>query len=1175
LYEPKKKKRKERKKHIFFSFCVSFLRKGLVLFFLCREVHAEKGRHSKKTKHGKKKNTVQKRPNPHTMHTKPLWCFVWCVTFVTAVCALTDDVTLFSPYIDAHDASVIVTTGRVLTQDGFIAHNASVSAASVTASTFSDTLDIHDVFDRMLSTDDTVLLDTWNTTSQHVIPPGVYTVDTSAMDMSTWVLSGAGDFLFQLSSQNVTFSSVFHVAFAFGASESRTTWIHTNTSDDATLTVSDAHVLGTVMSLGSVSIQGSSRVSRVWSRDTLIDIAPGSFVHFGNDDIQCTDRNTETSCHLPANAECLWVDSDTTPTSAFSSSSIPITSHCIRTIDAACHERYNVTACPSDTCHVETIGPDTFCANGVQLTSNTLFYNMPVVVRSIVVTGPYLVEIVVRIPIFQAYDTSGYFSFAVGEESNFNTTTFGTLAPSTTCNSLTTPIGQGDAYWPPTYAEFMSLCHFASDVDVLMERSRLQTWINTYHIPPWQNAVNVTVLTNATTTTTTTTPVTLQYDDTTRLNTYGQPIGSAACWHAILGDINSAPVAPENPSMPAGPVSRWSMPLVNFIDLTLHLNAETVFRTCATNYTGLMFQSTTSPTLNPYDDAVLFQLPLTVLQRTSHRQLIKTSIYTAIRVMVADNITVTTSIYHPAQLSDINVDIESVTLLDAPPLNPAVSLDTAHMLRMAFILTVKQPETAQSLRPVDADDVSLTIPGQSGNCYGDIFENGISFTPILPCIQDAFGDKRCTFRIVIVTAARTDLFTGTSFEHCSPTLPAVPNFRDKLHIFGVYLQLCPYNAACQRVSPDTPLRIISSLYKPVFPQFIVYQNEELYTLQVLEPWSDLTHFNTTLGLFQPQRRIITTDDSLNVALVTRAALWRLFSLIILPADDAIEMWSSTDANAATSTQNGWTLVATQSQLTHALLYAPAWYTLNSTMAHYPGCTAVGPGCDGFSYSGNAIMALLPFDVVQVKFIIRVVVTRIENTSPVVPSQRRLLGVERAVVVVPQHITIRRRIALSQTFSNQYTGTAASSFVFIRSALPEPSTTAATGAPSSSGSDVVRSSTGASSSSTGIMVHPPPNDPTETNVMGGTLLIILFLVSIILCISCGWCAMCCGLWAERHAKCHDTCHTQCHRACVRKGPHHFTTRICHQECHRSCHELCRDRCHEDELPLIESVFGKSV
>jgi len=616
-------------------------------------------------------------------------------------------------------------------------------------------------------------------------------------------------------------------------------------------------------------------------------------------------------------------------------------------------------------CHVDQIGPDAVCANGPAVSKDALFYDMPVKVVSVTTgTAPHVFEVEVRVPIFQAYETSGYFQFLVGTASN--TFDMSTVVPSNTCNSIATQLTANA--WPQSYSELRDQpeCGWANgdtavaNAALRLEREALKVWVNANRVFPWQAPTNGGPA----------------YDAT-----------KAACWRDILGDMNAAKVASDNVAMTAGLISDVSIPDdPNFIQYTLHVNADTVWGACHPAYPGMTY---TSADIGTDHESIKYMIPITAVQRTSHRQQITTSIYTTLQVVTAANVTVSTTIYQPVTLNELGIIIESLQVVDAGPLNPDTSLASAHRLEMTYLLTVEKPDDVNVLslgpRAVN-DDIVLTIPGQPTNCYGDEFKNKpVSFEPILPCVVDGGGKTQCTFRIRLVSEARTDLYDGNSFATCGGTIGAAQSPLDKLHIFGIKLQLCTAEG-CSYVSPD-PIRVISSFFVPIYPVRSVTQNEQIYALLLETAETPIAPLSAALSDYGA-RRFITNTDTINVAIVTRPALWERYSVSVLPAGNAIQLFAAA-TGVLLNAETGWTLVADQTALATDMRYSPKWRvatgSVESPIPGYPGCDAVGMGCDGFSFDASKIMARTVGP--QVKFVARAnIAMQVYN-----PVSRRLLS----------------------------------------------------------------------------------------------------------------------------------------------------------------------------------------
>jgi len=909
---------------------------------------------------------------------------------------------LAAPYINAH--SDVIVTGKVAASYQFGAgqlqsdspvldYTGEIEEAIFTALMYiynlvpSRTLALHD--------------------GSHVtLPPGVYLVEIYEV-YAHITFDGHGVYII-MSYDDILITQLATFTFINGAVSADVYWF-----SDTNIKNQNTYVPGTILS-GSVEMGQTS--DRVYAYGE-INVRPESGTHYvtGFASMPLPDPPVPSSSST-------GVAGPDAPDGPF---------------DCPTYYRTDLTACAADDdrCHVDQIGPVATCVNGPPVSKDMLFYEMPVKIVS-VTTGmaPHVFEVVVRVPIFQAYDTLGYFHFVVGTVSTkFD---MSSLSPSNTCNTMASQLTSGA--WPQTYSELRDrpACGWANADTALanealrLERENLKVWVNRNGVFPWQAATDGGAI----------------YDT-----------GKAACWRDILGDINAAKTASDSVAMTAGLISHVAIPDdSNFIQYTLHVNADTVWGACNPMYPGMTYTATDIGTDH---ESIKYRIPITAVQRTSNRKQITAVITTTLQMVTAGNVTVSTSIYQPVTINELGLEAESLETVHVGPLDPDTSMASAHRLDMTFLLTVEKPEddAILSLGPLDPEtDIVLNIPGKSVNCYGDSFKHApTTFEPILPCLVDGDGKTQCQFRIHLLSEARTDVYDGSSFATCAGTIDAEPNMLDKLHIFGIRLQLCTWDG-CSYVSSD-PIRVVSSFFVPIFPLRSVAQNEQIYALLLATAETPIAPLTGALAEYGA-RRFVTQTDTINVAIVTRPALWGRYSLSIRSSGNAIQLFRA-DLGVLINNTTGWTLVADQTTLVANMRYSPKWRVATgspeSPILGYPACAGVGIGCDGFSFNTSSIMVHTTGP--QVKFVVRVTIAMQEYN----PVSRRLFSTinvpktigawSTTVTQRPADVHVqasasndgmlpmessRRRKAVpdAQTSPNNapFTGTIGSTFVFARS-----------------------------------------------------------------------------------------------------------------------------------------------
>jgi len=621
----------------------------------------------------------------------------------------------------------------------------------------------------------------------------------------------------------------------------------------------------------------------------------------------------------------------------------------------------DMLACGQDPmCHIDQVGPVAECAEGPPVSKNSLFYEQPVDVVSVAALSnePHTFEIVVRVPIFQAYETSGYFQFLVGRFYNGGDLT--SYTPNAVCNSLQSNI-IGNA-WPQTYAELRDVpsCGWfvgggtTADANANLEAERviLKDWIHRNGVFPWQSPTDGGAA----------------YDPT-----------KAECWRSIIGDIKvNADVGGfiHHVDIPDDP---------NILQYTMRMNADAIYGACSAVYPDMYYLANDVGTDR---ESIQYIIPLTFVQRTSHQQQIVSGMQTILNVVTTGNVTVSTTIYQPVTINQLGLTIDTVDMVPQESLDPDESMASASLMAMVFRLTIEQPADVVSLGPRDtANDIVLNIPGQPVNCYGDYFITPEKFEAITPCSVDGNGKTQCSFLIRINSPTRTDLYDGSSFATCAGTVGAARNPLDKLHIFGIKIQLCTLEG-CSYVSSE-PIRVVSSFFVPVFPVRTVTQNEQIFGLLLPTAETAIVPLSAELGN-HVIRRVITTTDTINVAIVTRPALWSRYMIRIRPDDDGIQLFrANLNVPVADTTDGAWTFVADQSTLVDVMRVRPQLKNIaeseDPNEGRYPACIAVGLGCDGFSFDAQAIMDLT--DGPQIKFVVKATID-MQTYNPV---SRRLLS----------------------------------------------------------------------------------------------------------------------------------------------------------------------------------------
>jgi hypothetical protein len=630
----------------------------------------------------------------------------------------------------------------------------------------------------------------------------------------------------------------------------------------------------------------------------------------------------------------------------------------------------NATSCNLDAanCHMESRGPYAMCVDGMGATFAELHQDMPFEVLSYAATGVTTVEAVVRVPIFQTFDTIAHWSFLVGSQADFAGTALHDVEASNTCNSLVAtgiggvqPIEAGD--YPMSYASVMSACELPNSAAVLAEMGRLQTWVNAHHVAPW---------------------ITLNGGATVFS-------GNASCWRLIFGHINTpaTAVAPSSTAMPAGLVSYWNMPLLNFVDWTLHLNMDAVYQSCNAGATGLSYLTGSNPT------SVRYTVPVTILQRNSVQQRWSSNIYLSMIETTTDTVQVSTTVMTTVDYGGVDVSIVSISPIIMDGLGE--SLSSSHALRMVFLVRIPQPSNPDvtELGLIDNGDVTLSSTAWPGitNCYGDDFVGSPTTFASLGCN----GTPRvCSYTVTLQTEARTDRADGKSFDQC--TVGSAPDLLDRRHIFYMKPKMCTTSSGgnCYTVS-DTPIRVVSSFSYPIYPSYTLSEDEDIFALVLPAVDSDIPTYVEDLALL-PETNYISSDSLTTIAVVSRRELWTRYVLSILPGDDDLVM-ESAPLNTPDSDPTAWTQAKDQAALLDGMAYVPRWAAAvgGETRVRPPACATVqeatgdddaraGYGCDAFTLKGAWLFGQ------QAGPKIRFTITVNIDKSTFQPQSRRLLSI---------------------------------------------------------------------------------------------------------------------------------------------------------------------------------------
>jgi hypothetical protein len=585
-------------------------------------------------------------------------------------------------------------------------------------------------------------------------------------------------------------------------------------------------------------------------------------------------------------------------------------------------------------CHVEHIGPDKVCRPGEAVSLNHLFYDQPVEVLSVVPHQNRILEAKVRVPIFQAYDTAGWFSFYVGDAEYYGADHISTYEARNECTSNRLP--QNATSWPQAYSVHTNgVC---AGFDMAAQRTALNSWIRSMHVAPWD----------------------APYDQPFT----GAPgtVDAAAlieCWKVVLGynGLKSAPepLAPDSVDM-HGLISRWDAQAAdeqhNFIEYTLHINADLVLSRCRTGYnanSGLSHVATGARTAHARD---LYTLPLAVVQRTSHHQHIATAVHTTMQIVAASNVTVSTTVYQPTTIAQLGIRITSVRRVQQAPVDPQVSPAGAHALEMVLTITVPQ-SGATRLIIREPLNLGLLMPT---NCYTDDgAEHAVGVSTTGTCTADDAATGVCEYTVTIRTEKRTDLDDGSSFASCSLDRPVTGSRAgDKLYPFTVQMQRCD-SELCSDVSA-APIKVVPSFFVPSFPTREVVQNEVIFGfIPVLSTTPLDTYENDLTG--HTVRRFVTLTDSINVMIATLPSLWPTYDLRILDTDTAVRLYGAPESASLTDDSH-WTLVASQDTLTATVRrQSKNQHDVNAGGELYEGCSGY-QACDGMSWPAADIIALV-------------------------------------------------------------------------------------------------------------------------------------------------------------------------------------------------------------------------
>jgi hypothetical protein len=628
----------------------------------------------------------------------------------------------------------------------------------------------------------------------------------------------------------------------------------------------------------------------------------------------------------------------------------------------------NATACNADVnCHMESRGPYAICTDGLAVSYAQLNQELSYEVLSYELTAISTMELKVRVPIFQAFDAIGHWSFLLGSKSNFDGSALYTTAASNVCNTLVSnvtgayPIESHD--WPATYASVTATCGLANDAAVLAEMERLQTWVQTHHVAPW---------------------VTLNGGSTVFS-------GNADCWRLIFGELNTPPTLPAASStlMEHGLVTRWDMPLNNFIDWTLHINMDYAYQTCRgyeghPGATGFLYQTSTSP------ESIRYTVPVTILQRNSVQQRWSSNVYLSLTETTTQSVQVSTTIVTTVDYGNVRVSIVSITPIQSGTPD-ALSLTSAHSLRMVFLVRIPLPANTDvnELGPVDNADV--TIPA---NCYGDTFVGAPTSFSKVACTTS--GTRECTYLVTIETEARTDLADGSSFARCDAT-GATTSALDRMHIFNIYPKMCTTSSgACYQVS-TTPIRVASSFNYPVYPVSTLSQNIDLFALVLPAANSDIPTYVDDPSLL-PATSYISADSTLTVAVFTRRELWTRYTLSILPGPTSLVL-ESAPLGTAIDHATAWAGTSLeQPAIKDGMVHVPRWIAAENgeTRVQAAACATAqeatsaddaqaGYGCDSFTLDGAWLFGQ------QVGPQIRFTIEANVDKSTFQPQSRRLLS----------------------------------------------------------------------------------------------------------------------------------------------------------------------------------------
>ena len=522
----------------------------------------------------------------------------------------------------------------------------------------------------------------------------------------------------------------------------------------------------------------------------------------------------------------------------------------------------NQTACTSDTaCHWDAMGPYASCSDGLPLAFDHLYYSMPYQIQSIVLTGPLIVQVIIRVPVFQSYGTIGHFSFHIGNASDVVPPNLydRVISPDGVCNTMVQPFVA--SVFPPSYSDIKQTC-WPNDQTVLNETMRLQDYVHKHHTFPWElNAPR-----------------------------WDAEQATLACWEKIVGHGVS------------GAITHVNMTVLNYFDYTLQLDFDAIFATCPHapyNMHGLHYDAT--------EKQVKYTVPLSIVQTTSHEHVITSSVYLNVHEWTFDQIRTTSIVLQQQNVPLINISIVSIVPLYAPPLLPH-SLASAHHLETVLMLTIPQsldPDISY-VGPLTIQDIATQLDGYPRSCYND---QVMAFT--FTCNRLDMTQSMCYIYVTLRTEARTDRLDGTSFDTCTAT--NVSNSLDQLHFIYLTLYVCATrDSSCRRLQDSVTQMMVSFSY-PVFPTHHVVQDIDIFAL-VLPHANTTIHADTVAMYHYVESNVYYVHDDLTIVIVTRPSLWQTYSLRILNDD--------MDLTAAVWMQSQWNHRVNQTGLNDGLVASP-------------------------------------------------------------------------------------------------------------------------------------------------------------------------------------------------------------------------------------------------------------